>query len=102
MPFGTQATTSQTVPPGSSGAHAPVPLITSLRRPFGLFLDHAFERLRRVNDARALQALEPRLARDIGADPSGNPAPEGFAVDPRPLWGVGLTPQPVSEHPPWR
>jgi hypothetical protein len=40
--------------------------------------------------------LEPRLARDIGVSPSGNGMPEGFAIDPRPLWGIGLTPEPIG------
>jgi hypothetical protein len=58
--------------------------------------------LRRLNDTRALQGLDPRLARDIGVVPRyGDRGPEGFACDPRPLWGIGLTPQPLDVAPPW-
>jgi hypothetical protein len=57
--------------------------------------------LRRLNDARALRGIEPRLARDIGAAPGCDRCPDGFACDPRPLWGIGLTPQPMDVAPPW-
>ena len=52
--------------------------------------------LRRRDDARP-------PARDGAAPgarhrrrPGLRPCPEGFAVDPRPLWGIGLTPQPMA------
>ena len=57
--------------------------------------------LRRRNAAAQLRDMEPRLARDIGVAPACDPCPAGFAVDPRPLWGVGLTPQPMGAAPPW-
>jgi uncharacterized protein YjiS (DUF1127 family) len=57
--------------------------------------------LRRRDDAARLREMEPHLARDIGAAPSCNRGPEGFALDPRPLWGIGLTPRPMNETPPW-
>jgi hypothetical protein len=41
-----------------------------------------------------IDALDPRMARDIGAF-QRNPMPEGYVVDPRPLWGIGLTPEPT-------
>jgi hypothetical protein len=52
--------------------------------------------VRRLDDAAKLAELEPRLARDIGAAPGGDRPLEGFVADPRPLWGIGLTPQPVD------
>lgn len=56
----------------------------------------------RLNGARALGELDPRLARDIGVVPGcGNGCPEGFPCDPRPLWGIGLTPLPMDTVPPW-
>jgi hypothetical protein len=57
--------------------------------------------LRRRNDAARLRDMEPHLARDIGISPRGGRAPKGFAVDPRPLWGVELTPLPTATAPPW-
>jgi hypothetical protein len=41
-----------------------------------------------------IDALDPRMARDIGAF-QRNPMPEGYLVDPRPLWGIGLVPEPI-------
>lgn len=58
--------------------------------------------LRRAGDISGPQEVEPRLARDMGATPAGDGRPEGFAADPRPLWGIGLTPQPMETDPPWR
>lgn len=58
--------------------------------------------LRRAVDDPCLHEVEPRLARDMGATPAGDGRPEGFAADPRPLWGIGLTPQPMETDPPWR
>jgi hypothetical protein len=67
----------------------------------GLLARHG-EWVRRLDDAARLAELEPRLARDIGAAPCADRRPEGFGVYPRPLWGVGLAPQPVHAHsPPW-
>ena len=40
------------------------------------------------------EALDPRMARDIGAAP-GNPMPEGYICDPRPLWHIGLAPESI-------
>jgi uncharacterized protein YjiS (DUF1127 family) len=57
--------------------------------------------MRRRDDAARLAEMDPRLARDIGAAPGGERRPEGFAADPRPLWGIGLTPQPMDGHAPW-
>ncbi|MBD0274982.1 MAG: hypothetical protein ICV73_24035, partial [Acetobacteraceae bacterium] len=52
--------------------------------------------LRCRSDAARLREMDPHLARDIGLVPDcGDRGPDGFAVDPRPLWGIGLTPQPV-------
>jgi hypothetical protein len=57
--------------------------------------------LRCRNDATRLRDMEPHLVRDIGAAPACECRPDGFAVDPRPLWGVGLTPLPTAMAPPW-
>jgi uncharacterized protein YjiS (DUF1127 family) len=57
--------------------------------------------LRRMDEAAALREMEPHRARDIGIVPGRDRAPDGFAVDPRPLWGIGLTPQPTEVIPPW-
>jgi hypothetical protein len=43
---------------------------------------------------RHIDALDPRMARDIGAF-QRNPMPEGYIVDPRPLWGIGLVPESI-------
>lgn len=60
--------------------------------------------LRRLNTARALREIEPRLARDVGVSPGADRCPDGYAVDPRPLWGIGQTPRPVvlDALPAWR
>ena len=50
---------------------------------------------------RILSELEPRLAHDIGIDPILSGAPSGYRIDSRPLWGIGLTPQPVDAAPSW-
>jgi uncharacterized protein YjiS (DUF1127 family) len=55
----------------------------------------------RLNDAAALREMEPHRARDIGVAPGCDRAPDNFVVDPRPLWGIGLTPQPTEAMPPW-
>jgi uncharacterized protein YjiS (DUF1127 family) len=57
--------------------------------------------LRRRIDAARLRELDPHLAHDIGITPAGGGHREGFVVDPRPLWGLGLTPQPTEVSPPW-
>lgn len=57
--------------------------------------------LRRVNHAAALPEMDPRMARDIGVSLRADHGPEGFAIDPRPLWGIGLTPAPMDTLPPW-
>jgi hypothetical protein len=57
--------------------------------------------LSRLNDGAALREIEPRMARDIGVAAGTDRCPQGFAVDPRPLWGIGLTPRPTEELPPW-
>jgi hypothetical protein len=57
--------------------------------------------LRRRNDAARLREMEPHLARDVGVAPGCDRGPEGFALDPRPLWGVGLTPRPTDVRSPW-
>jgi hypothetical protein len=57
--------------------------------------------LRHRNDAARLRDMEPHLARDMGVAPVCDGCPEGFAADPRPLWGIGLTPLPTSVSPPW-
>jgi uncharacterized protein YjiS (DUF1127 family) len=56
--------------------------------------------LRQRNDAARLREMEPHLAQDIGLAPGCDGRPEGFAADPRPLWGIGLTPQPFDATPP--
>jgi hypothetical protein len=65
----------------------------------GLFAWYG-ERVRRLRDAETLAELDPRLARDIGAAPGCDRCPEGFTADPRPFWGIGLTPQPVDGRSP--
>jgi len=93
VPFDTPAITSRAVPSRTAAAQRTGSGIVGAWRLPGWF--------RRMRDARTLQALEPRLARDIGAIPVRSP-PAGFVVDPRPLWGIGLVPQPTNAHPPWR
>jgi hypothetical protein len=88
--------------PSASAATGFTPAVAAMRRLPGLLLARPLGWLRRVQEVRALRALEPRLARDIGAAPARDRPPEGFVVDPRPLWGVGLTPQPSDVLPPWR
>ena len=56
--------------------------------------------IRRLKDAQSLSEIEPRMARDIGVPPGRNRCPEGYGVDPRPLWGIGLTPQPTAPYRP--
>lgn len=50
----------------------------------------------RLGGAGDRHEIEPRLARDMGVAARCNHRPAGFAVDPRPLWGIGLTPQPAA------
>ncbi|AWV21549.1 hypothetical protein RADP37_00798 [Roseomonas mucosa] len=52
----------------------------------------------RMEDARRLSEMEPRQARDIGCAAGTERAPETFAADPRPLWGLGLTPMPKASQ----
>lgn len=59
------------------------------------------EWLRRLDDAQRLREADPRLAQDIGAALGCDRPPEGFAADPRPLWGIGLTPGPTEVPPAW-
>lgn len=77
-----------------SAAAAPVPGVGTLLARCGAWL-------RRVNHAAALPEMDPRMARDIGASLQADRGPEGFAIDPRPLWGIGLTPAPMDTLPPW-
>lgn len=58
--------------------------------------------VRRLGDAARHSEMDPRLARDIGVLPDRHRGLEGFAVAPRPLWGVGLTPQPTGARRPPR
>ena len=102
MSTSTQATTSPSALPGSTAALGVAPAVAAAWRLPGLLLARPLVWLRRMRDARALRDLEPRLARDIGTAPGRDLPPEGFVVDPRPLWGVGLTPQPGNPLPPWR
>lgn len=76
--------------------------VPAASRPLTHLLDRCGAWLRRRDEAARLREMEPRLARDIGAAPtSGGLCLDGFAADPRPLWGIGLTPQPGSTTPPW-
>jgi hypothetical protein len=45
-------------------------------------------------DAARLREIEPHMARDIGVAPGLDRCPEGYAVDPRPLWGSARPPAP--------
>jgi hypothetical protein len=74
----------------------------SQSRPTSNLLARCAAWLRRVTDAQRLSELEPRIARDIGAAECPDRYPKGFAVDPRPLWGIGLTPMPMDTLPPWK
>lgn len=56
--------------------------------------------LRRREGAARLREMDPAQARDIGVPPGPDRPPEGFAVDPRPLWGIGLVPRPMDAAPP--
>jgi hypothetical protein len=101
MPF---APLTRSVPAFSSfvpnRAHAPA---SAQVRPVGPgLLARCREWLNEHHAARALRELEPRLARDIGAPTAGcDGAPGNFMVDPRPLWGIGLTPAPMDTLPRW-
>jgi hypothetical protein len=55
----------------------------------------------RRNTAACLRELDPHLADDIGVAPNPGRRPEGFAVDPGPLWGIGLAPMPRDLRSPW-
>jgi uncharacterized protein YjiS (DUF1127 family) len=55
--------------------------------------------LQRRQDAARLREMDPRSAADIGAAPGADRAPAGFAVDPRPLWRLGLAPMPMDTLP---
>ena len=60
--------------------------------------------LRHRRTLAELQDASPEVRRDIGLPPAADPVP-GFSVDPRPLWGIGLVPQPrcdMPHHPPRR
>lgn len=57
--------------------------------------------LRNLEDAQRLREIEPHMARDVGVSPGADRCPDGFAVDPRPLWGIGLTPCPMDVPPAW-
>jgi hypothetical protein len=50
---------------------------------------------------RHIDALDSRMARDIGAI-RHDPMPEGYAIDPRPLWGIGLIPESIHASQPRR
>jgi hypothetical protein len=52
--------------------------------------------LQRWEDTQRLREIDPHLAADIGAPPGADRHPAAYAADPRPLWGVGLTPRPRS------
>lgn len=94
MSLSTEATRPSAAPCTSAASFRIAP--TAAWHFLGPFLARAVRLLRRMHDARAIQALEPRLARDIGAAVRSDCRPDGFTVDPRPLWGVGLTPQPTA------
>ncbi len=73
------------------------------RRPRRTLLDRYVAWLCRREDAARLREIEAREARDMGVGGPGagiDRAPPGFVVDPRPLWGIGLTPQPMEAAPP--
>lgn len=57
--------------------------------------------IRRMEGLQRLRDMEPHLARDIGVHPGQESCLGSFAVDPRPLWGIGLTPRPAEALPPW-
>jgi hypothetical protein len=61
-----------------------------------LALHHSW--LRHLEESQHLREIDPRLARDIGVSPGIDRCPKGFTVDPRPLWGIGLTPAPTCER----
>jgi hypothetical protein len=75
-------------------AAAPAPGVGTLLARCGAWL-------RCMNHAAALREIDPRMARDIGVSLPADRGPEGFAIDPRPLWGIGLTPLPMDTLPPW-
>ncbi len=62
-------------------------------------LDRALAWLRQRADARILREVDPRMAIDVGIEPPRDPRPAGYVVDPRPLWGIGLTPMRVTDAP---
>jgi hypothetical protein len=62
-------------------------------------IDRLLSHRRLRQNARILRELDPHLALDIGAAVPLNPRPANFAVDPRPLWGIGLVPQPIDPSP---
>jgi uncharacterized protein YjiS (DUF1127 family) len=68
---------------GSTGAAAPSGALADLLARYGA-------RMRRRRDAARLRELDAHLARDIGVTPADGGRPEGFAVDTRPVWSIGL------------
>lgn len=84
--------------PGFYGEAVPSAVVA--RRPRAGFLQRCIAWLRHRDDLAWLREMDPRMARDMGATPASD-RPEAFAVDPRPLWGIGLTPQPTETSPPW-
>jgi hypothetical protein len=68
--------------------------VASRRRP----LAACREFLQLLADRARSREVDARTARDLGLPPCGaSGAPlDAFLVDPRPLWGIGLTPMPMA------
>ena len=61
---------------------------------YGAWLD-------RLDQADRMREIEPRLARDAGIPAGADRCPDGWVVDPRPLWGIGQTPGTGDVLPDW-
>ena len=77
------------------------PAATSAPRAHAGFAERFLAWLHRRDVAALSREMDPRMARDMGATPASDRGPDGFAIDPRPFWGVGLTPRPPGTTPPW-
>jgi len=93
MPLGAP---TQIMPTHSGLVQRHGPVAAAARHSRSSLAAHCREWMRKSNAARSCREIEPRMARDIGVAVGRDRHPAGFAVDPRPLWGIGLVPQPTA------